>query len=160
MYHRRQQTLPQQLDIVFGWLLDMFSNRYSSGQETISICEIVVGAWWMDNCNQFSCKLFLLHLKNYHIYFQRELGPRGSIQWNLVVKVATAILKLHKDVICIDEGGYSSIMQDDGIYAIQRHIHQDYMHIATLMKATNEICVQFSHNQCIIFRESYFFSFQ
>ena len=36
MYHRRQQTLPQQLGIVFNCLLDMFSNKY--------IYEIVVGA--------------------------------------------------------------------------------------------------------------------
>ena len=43
MCRLRQHTLPQQLDIGFACLLDMISNKYSSGQITIHIYEIVVG---------------------------------------------------------------------------------------------------------------------
>ena len=49
----------------------------------------------------------------------------------------------------IDESYYSSIMQDDGIHAILRYTHQTYSSRATVIKATNDIFVQFS-NICFI----------
>ena len=55
--------------------------------------------------------------------------------------------KLHKDVInIIDEGDYPSIIskQDDGIHAVLRYTHQDY--VATVMIVTHDIFVQFPHS--------------
>ena len=57
-------------------------------------------------------------------------------------------MEVATNVICIDEGDYSSIMQDDGIHAIQRYTHEAYMLIATLTNATNAIC---KCNLCTIF---------
>ena len=60
--------------------------------------------------------------------------------------VATSILKLHKYDQYIIEGEYSGIiiMQDDGIHANLRYTQQAY--VATVMKVTHAICVQFPHS--------------
>ena len=41
-------------------------------------------------------------------------------------------------------------MQDDGIHAILRYIHQTY--VATVIKVTHDICVQFPHSYCVVFK--------
>ena len=50
----------------------------------------------------------------------------------------------------IDEGDYSSIiiMQDDGIHANLRYTQQAY--VATVMKLTQAIFVQFPHSYCVV----------
>ena len=72
-------------------------------------------------------------------------------------KVANGVLSRSRYInyeaaqICdqyIDEGDYPSIiiMQDDGIHANLRYTQQAYIYVATVMKVTHAIFVQFPHS--------------
>ena len=45
-------------------------------------------------------------------------------------------------------------MQDNGINANLRYTHQAY--VATVLKVTHAIFVQFPHSYCVVFKYSYF----
>ena len=75
-----------------------------------------------------------------------KLGPRESSQWRPIKSryINSEAAQIYDQYI--DEGDYSSIIivQDDGIHANLRYTQQAY--VATVMKVTHAIFVQFPHS--------------
>ena len=81
-----------------------------------------------------------------------ELGPRESSQWRPITDSYINSKAAHIYDQYIDEDDFSSIiiMQDDGIHVNLRYTQQAY--IATVMKVTHAIFVQFPDSWCVVFK--------